>query len=164
MRNILKSQYHAGLAMLRRAIEQCPDAAWNDDGHENRFWHVAYHVLFYTDFYLHRDMQSFGPWRHHRADLNFMGMAPGDPPRPVQPGEPLTRALVREYWGVVEGRIDGAVDALDLGAAESGFPWYRMSKLEHQLVNLRHLQHHTGQLVERVRDAGGDPVGWVGAG
>ena len=162
MRSSLKSQYHAGLAMLRSAISQCPEVAWNDAGHANRFWHVAYHVLFYTDFYLHPDVDSFTPWDGHRKDLNYMGMAPGQPPRPVEPGEPLTRERLLDYWRVVDGRVDPAVDALDLGAPESGFWWYRMSKLEHLLVNLRHLQHHTGQLVERVRGAGGDPVAWVG--
>ena len=42
--------------------------------------------------------------------------------------------------------VDAAVYRLDLTAPESGFYWYRMSKLEHHLVNLRHIQHHTGQL------------------
>ena len=28
-----------------------------------------------------------------------------------------------------------------------------MSKLEHQLVNLRHIQHHAAQLADRLRSA-----------
>jgi hypothetical protein len=58
--------------------------------------------------------------------------------------------------------IDSAVDRLDLNEPESGFSWYKMSKLEHQFVNLRHIQHHTGQLAERIRQATGGAVGWVG--
>ncbi|HEX9564332.1 MAG TPA: DinB family protein [Gemmatimonadaceae bacterium] len=162
MRRALKSQYHAGLSMLRQAIEGCPDRSWSDENFVNRFWHVAYHVLFYTDFYLHPNEAAFTEWVHHRPDLNFMGTAPGNPPRRVDPGEPLPRERILEYWTLVDGRVDSAVDALDLDAAESGFWWYRMPKLEHQLVNLRHLQHHTGQLVERVRATGGRGVAWVG--
>jgi hypothetical protein len=46
-----------------------------------------------------------------------------------------------------------ALDKLDLENSQSGFPWYRMSKLEHQLVNLRHIQHHAAQLADRLRSA-----------
>jgi len=51
---------------------------------------------------------------------------------------------------------------LDLDSAESGFSWYRMSKLEHQFVNLRHIQHHTGQLADRLRQEADRGVEWVG--
>jgi hypothetical protein len=60
---------------------------------------------------------------------------------------------VLEYWEFCDGMVDDAVDALDLDRAECGFSWYRMSKLEHQFVNIRHIQHHGGQLIDRVRSA-----------
>ena len=56
-----------------------------------------------------------------------------------------------------------AVDALDLHAPECGFWWYKVSKLEHQLINLRHTQHHGAQLADRLRAAAGGHVKWVGA-
>jgi hypothetical protein len=37
-----------------------------------------------------------------------------------------------------------------------------MSKLEHQFVNLRHPQHHTGQLADRLRQHADLGVRWVG--
>jgi hypothetical protein len=45
---VLKSQCHASLAMLRDAIEKCPDDLWLDARPRNAFWQVAYHVLFFT--------------------------------------------------------------------------------------------------------------------
>jgi hypothetical protein len=59
--------------------------------------------------------------------------------------------------------VDGAVDALDLLSPESGFHWYEIPKLEHQMVNLRHLQHHTAQLADRLRASGDIAIKWVGA-
>jgi hypothetical protein len=56
------------------------------------------------------------------------------------------------------------VDRLDLTAPTSGFSWYRMSKLEHQLLNLRHIQHHTGQLADRLRRETNKGIAWVGEG
>ncbi len=66
------------------------------------------------------------------------------------------------YWSFCDRIVDDAVDALDLDSAESGFSWYRMSKLEHQLVNLRHIQHHGAQLADRLRSAADIGIRWVG--
>ncbi len=58
-RDALKGQYHAGLRMLRQAIEVCPDDLWEGGDHPNQFWHVAYHGLFYTHLYLQPDEAAF---------------------------------------------------------------------------------------------------------
>ena len=150
--DVLKSQYKASLAMLREAIESCPASLWTDASYVNQFWQVAYHTLFYTDFYLHPSEAAFTPWEQHRAGCNRFGP---DPVAPYSVDELLA------YCRRCQNGVDAAVDRLDLTAAESGFPWYKMSKLEHQLVNLRHLQHHTGQLAERIRQATGRGVQWA---
>jgi hypothetical protein len=82
LRQTLKSQYHASLAMLRDAVERCPDELWQAPGHVSAFWQVAYH---------------------------------------------------------------------------------KVSKLEHQLINLRHAQHHTAHLAGRLRAATDQHVKWVGS-
>jgi hypothetical protein len=66
-----------------------------------------------------------------------------------------------DYWRLCDGMVDAAVDQLDLNAPESGFPWYKMPKLDHQIVNIRHIQHHTAILGIRLRPAGVD-VKWRG--
>jgi hypothetical protein len=70
---------------------------------------------------------------------------------------------VLEYWEFCDRIVDHAVDALDLDRADCGFSWYRMSKLEHQFVNIRHIQHHGAQLIDRVRSAADVGIGWVAA-
>jgi hypothetical protein len=167
LRDALKSQYHAGLAMLRDAIVQCPPPHWDATPHTNQFWQIAYHTLFFTHLYAQPDHASFRPWSGHQTDnQNPDGIA--HPPRPDSPLPPLPRpyskAQVLEYWTICDQAIDGWIDALDLTAVESGFPWYSMSKLEHQLVSLRHLQHHTAQLADRLRAGSNVGVRWVGAG
>jgi hypothetical protein len=59
--------------------------------------------------------------------------------------------------------VDSAVDALDLQSQESGFRWYKVSKLEHQFINIRHIQHHAGQLADRLRLSDGIAIRWVGS-
>ena len=65
-RQIIRSQYLATLEMLKQAIEKCPDAIWDDPADKNRFWHVAYHALFYTHLYLQPSEQDFRPWAKQR--------------------------------------------------------------------------------------------------
>jgi hypothetical protein len=163
MNTILKSQYHAGLAMLGQAIERCPDGLGLSRDHPNPFWHVAYHAIFITHMYLQPDEASFRPWSGHREEYQFLGPMPWPPHRRPNIQEPYTKAQVLEYLQICQGMVDAAVDRLNLGAPESGFGWYKMSKLEHQLVNLRHLQRHAAQLADRLRQHAGVGVDWVGA-
>jgi hypothetical protein len=162
---VLKSQYHAALAMLGEAIQRCPDDVWLASDHKNAFWQIAYHTLFFTHFYLQPDESAFRPWEHHQSAVqNPDGI--GGPPDPNSSlpniPNPYTKAQVLEYWKFCDQMVDDAVDKLDLENPQSGFPWYRMSKLEHQLVNVRHLQHHTAQLMDRLRSAVNIGIKWVG--
>jgi hypothetical protein len=162
LKPILKSQYHATMKMLLQAIERCPEALWLSDEHPNYFWHVAYNTLVVTHCYLQPNIEAFRPWPKHREGYQFLGAVPGNPqPRP-KIDEPYSKAEILEYLQVCNDLIDGAVDNIDLNAPESGFPWYKMSKLEHQFVNIRHLQHYTAQLIDRVRRTADVGVDWIG--
>jgi hypothetical protein len=165
VRSALKSQYHAGLKTLREAIEKSPDAMWNDppDGCAP-FWRVAYHTLFFTHFYLQQDQEAFTPWARHRDEAQFMSNLPWENDRPPKACEPFTRDDILEYWRVCDDMIDAGVDALDLSAPQCGFPWYQMPTLEHQILNIRHIQHHAAALSMRLRLSTGIQVQWVGKG
>lgn len=61
--------------------------------------------------------------------------------------------------------IEASVDGPNLDAPESGFSWHKtMPKLEHQVHNIRHIQHHAALLAGRLRFAGGTHVRWVRSG
>jgi hypothetical protein len=75
--------------------------------------------------------------------------------------EVYERKEILEYVAFVHGLVDSTVDALDLDTDESGFSWYRnISKLSHQLLNLRHVQGHVGQLSELLMARDVD-IDWV---
>lgn len=165
LRRLLKSQYHAALAMLKETIERCPDALWDDPRHTNRTWQIAYHALFFARYYGGRDERFDDFWPGHRRDCqnpDGLGGPHTESSLPVLP-EPYTKAEVLAAWAHCDAGVDAAVDALDLAAPQCGFPWYPIPKLEHQLVNLRHIQHHAGQISERLRREVDIGVPWVGA-
>jgi hypothetical protein len=161
----LKSQYHAALKTLQEVIEKCPDPMWDDpaDGC-SRFWRVVYHTLFYANFYLQREPSHFIPWVRHRDEAQFMKSVPSEPHRAPRPCDPFTRDELLEYRQLCDGAIDAGIDALDLSADQCGFPWYQMPTLEHQIVNIRHIQHHAAALSSRLRRSDGIEIRWVGSG
>ena len=154
----IKSQYHAALSMLLDAVESCPEGTWAGEQYVNTSWQIAYHTLYFAHLYLHQSEADFVPWEHHRRGHQRLG-AQADPARAVRP---YTVEEIRAYGSFCQGLVDAAVDRLDLAAPECGFPWYRMSKREHQFVSLRHIQHHTGQLADRVRQTANVGLRWIG--
>jgi len=162
LRAVLKSQYHAALITLKQTIDRCPDDLWLGGDHENPVWRIAYHALFFTHLYLQPDEKAFRPWEHARPEYQVFGATPWPPHQAPKIGEPYSKAQILEYWGVCDAMIDEGVDRLDLDAPECGFPWYEMGKLEHQLVNIRHIQHHAAQIADRVCLRTRHAVDWIG--
>jgi len=161
LRPLLKNQYHAALGMLKLGVERCPEGLWVDRTPANPYWRIAYHALYFTHLYLQPNLESFRPWEHHQTGMHDLDDVPAEnelleflelPHRPPQTGS-YTKEQILAYWEVCAGMVDGGVDTLDLESAESGFSWYPVSKLEHQIINIRHLQHHAAQLGDRLRNA-----------
>jgi hypothetical protein len=155
----LKRQYHAALETLRRCVDQCPHALWDCDSDAGvTFWRVAYHTIFYAHFYLGKNSKVFEPWKKHRKGADNLG---GTKRKPA-PCTVYSRKEILEYWRLCDGMVNEKVEAMDLAAEKCGFWWYRMGKFEHQIVNIRHIQHHAAILSQRLRVAGGQGIGWVG--
>lgn len=163
IKEIITSQYLAALAMLRQAIATCPSELWDSPADQNKFWHVAYHALFYTHFYLCPSENEFEPWAKTRKDYQFMGPTPWPPhTRPVT-DQPYSRADLLEYVDFCQARVTPWLAVTDLGAAESGFHWLPFGKLELQIYSMRHLQQHIGELCDRLGERAGVEIDWVGA-
>jgi hypothetical protein len=143
--------------MLKQAIEECPESLWSGPEYNNEFWHIAYHVLFYTHLYLQPSEEDFIPWEKHQ-DRNRILSSSGEE---SDTAEPYSKDEILEYLALCHHQVEEQVTALDL-TAESGFYWLPFDKLELQFYNIRHLQQHTGELCERLGAYGDIEVAWVG--
>ncbi len=159
--SIIRSQYQATLGMLKQAIIKCPDALWDAADDKAKFWHIAYHALFYTHFYLQDSESAFTPWSKYRAEYHFMGQLPWPPHRAPNIGEPYAKAELFEYVDFCQQQVDQRVPQLDF-AAPSGFDWLPMSKFELQIYTIRHIQQHAGELMERLGSKANIEVDWIG--
>lgn len=166
IRTVLKSQYRATIAMLTDAIENYPEDHWFSQDQPNAAWQIAYHTLYFVEFYSRPTSENFTPWLTHGVETQNDDGIPGPPDSksslPLIP-DPFSKSQVLSYARFCDEMIDLTIETMDLGSAESGFSWYKVSKLEHQLINIRHAQHGTAQLADRLRAIADVGVKWVGA-
>ena len=150
------SQYLAALEMLRQAVVKCPDSLWDDVADRTKFWHVAYHILFYTHFYLQDAEETFTPWSKYREGYHRF-----DPPKAGNGVVAYDKQSVLEYLDFCRAQVRERLQVLDLDAP-SGFYWLPFNKLELQLYTIRHIQQHTGELMERLGTRAGLELDWIG--
>ena len=164
LRQALKEQYHAGLAMLAECVEKCPEGMWLEGEHPRTFWRIAFHAAFFTHLYMGQNEAAFQPWPGRRKGIHHRLW---EEPAYVEPyelpegAESYRKDEILAYIRFVDGLVDPIVDQLDLDSDETGFYWHpNMSKLSHELMNLRHIQGHVGQLSELLMAKGVD-TDWI---
>ncbi|MGV3614097.1 MAG: hypothetical protein ACO1SV_02075 [Fimbriimonas sp.] len=160
----LREQYHAGLAMLSQCVERCPDDLWASGAHPRTYGRIAFHTVYFTHLYLGQTEDDFQPWPGRHEGFAGMWQKPWDlePYELPEDAEAYSRQEILVYIGYLDGLIDPTVDGLDLDSPSSGFSWYRTpAKLSHELMNLRHLQGHVGQLSELLMARNID-IDWIG--
>jgi hypothetical protein len=162
-KEIIKSQYMAALEMLAQAITQCPQNLWADPEDVNQFWNIAYHALFFTHLYLQESEAEFQPWEKHVDGLHHFDPQPESAPEGAEYGLPFSKEDLLSYLDFCRQVVRDRVPATNL-EAESGFDWIPFNKLQLQFYNIRHIQHHTGELYERLGTRAGIEVRWVGMG
>jgi hypothetical protein len=80
-----------------------------------------------------------------------------------QPGTriPYTQEEILAYLDICREQVDERTRQLKLDD-ESGFEWLPFNKLELQIYNIRHIQQHAGELMERLGTRANIDVDWIG--
>jgi hypothetical protein len=158
-------QLAAAIQMIRLAIEACPDELWDDRAEGSPFWHLAYHTLFYVDLYLSDDEKAFQPIDFHEDKTQFL---PGDyreyAGKITTPEKAFRKDQLLRYADHCLRKCGEALEKVtDERALERcGFWWYELNVGEFLLNNLRHTQHHAGQLALLLRRRAGIGIDWLG--
>jgi hypothetical protein len=159
LKSILRTQFEAALAMLHDCVAKCPPDHWNGKIANYPFWQVAYHTLSFTDFYLSESEEAFQPRAFHPS------RAPGEPfdDEPVRP-QGFTPDEILNYLALCRQKAVDAVAAENSKSLQRpcGFRRRLFSRGELHIYNLRHVQHHAGQLSAYLRRLGVDSR-WIGS-
>ena len=96
-------------------------------------------------------------------------MAPKEPirdlPKPTGGLRSIVKSQTRASLAMFRDAVEQCTDDLWLDDGPPNAFWQIAyhTKLEHQLIAIRHIQHHTAQLMDRLRAAENVGVDWVGA-
>jgi hypothetical protein len=152
----LWSQFGAALAMLENAARACPDRLWADRSRPPEFWYLVFHTLFWLDLYLTGAVEGFSP----PAPFGLEELDPEG----VLPERPYSRTTLLDYLEHGRAKCRATLEGLTVETARRPcrFTWGECSFRELLLYNLRHVQHHAGQLQLLLRQADVPPPPWVG--
>lgn len=162
LRKILAAQYEAALAMMHQCVQACPPQHWEGKIANDTFRQVSYHALFFTDLHLSPDEKAFElrELHHHGGDERGPNASIG-----------LSQEQTLSYVGICRAKVALALKKETLESLEgpSGFKWRKHSRGELHIYNIRHLQHHVGQLSAYLRRvdpalAAADALPWVSSG
>jgi len=153
-RKILTGQFEAALCMLNDCVRKCPEAHWDGKIANDTFRQVAYHTLFYVDLYLSPSEEAFELRELHRRG--------GDERSNSAPSIGLSKDESLAYLAICRQKAvaTSASETPESLGRESGFSWLPFSRGEVHLYNLRHAQHHTGQLSAYLRRIVEDGERW----
>src|SRR5262245_13250394 len=105
----IQGQLGAAIDMLENAIRACPDVVWLDEEVpiERRFWYLAFHTLFWLDYYLspvEKDFRPPAPFTLDEAD-----------PAGLYPDRAYTRDELLAYLAHGRRRVRERLDPLSAG-------------------------------------------------
>lgn len=163
-KELVAHQYEAALVTLGLCIEACPEGAWDAAVANRPFCQVAFHTLFFADYYLSENeaAQREQAFHRERADIfrDYEELKPGEPQLLYE------RRDVNSYLAHClnkAARVVGAETEASL-AAPCGFPRKDFTRAEVHVYNIRHIQHHAAQLSLRLRLDFGTDIRWVRSG
>ena len=157
MTGAIVRQYGAALAMLQHGVEACPDSLWDAREDGAPVWRHAYHALWFLDGYLHKALgRTLAPPSFHVAGAE--GIAP------PHPSPAFPRENIREYLEAVTARTLAIIreQGTEGLVRPAYFHWHGLTFLDTLIYNLRHVQHHVGQINLVLRNTAGVSSEWIG--
>lgn len=148
----LWKQFGASIDMLENSVKACPDSLWNDS---SKFWYIAYHTIFFLDYYLSEDAENFNPpMPFTLSEFN---------PDGEMPEKVYDKSELLEYIKFSKEKCRKLISELSDENMQKRFinKYLNYSRFEILLDNMRHVQHHMAQLNLLIRQSGNEPPDWV---
>ena len=163
-KTLVVNQFEAAFCTLYLCIERCPDAAWNAPVGNLAFCQVAFHTLFFADYYLGPDEESFRGQPYHQNNEDFFRDYEELEDRPQR--LLYDRPAIKDYLQHCRRKVSQvlAAETAEMLAGPSGFRRRDFTRAELHVVNIRHIQHHTAQLSLRLRLDFAIEIPWIGSG
>lgn len=154
-KTIIWQQLGASIDMLENAIKECRQEVWGDRPGYHEFWYIAYHTLFFLDYYLSESGEGFVP----PTPFTLGELVPSG----LLPERVYTHDEILSYLGHCRKKCQAAIGTLTNERARQrcGFERPDVTVAELLLYNMRHVQHHAAQLNLILRQKSDSAPRWV---
>ncbi len=152
LKEIFWKQFGGAIEMLENALTACPEELWNTD---SKFWYNTYHTLFYLDYYLTQDPEKFSPPSPFTlSEFDNAG---------AMPERTYTKEELLGYLSYCRNKCHAFISGLtnDSSAKRWVNEYRNYSVPEILIYNIRHVQHHVGQLNLLLRQGIDNVPKWV---
>jgi hypothetical protein len=163
VKELISHQFEAAFCALNACIDRCPESAWNAPVANLAFCQVAFHTLFFADYYLGQNEDALREQPFHRERPDFF--------RDYEELQPRRQQLLYDRPGIktyLEYCRHKASEVMAAETAESlmARAAFRrtFSRAELHVYNIRHIQHHAAQLSLRLRLDSREDIPWFGSG
>ncbi len=115
------------------------------------FSQAAFHTLFFADYYLGEDAESFTQQPFHVKNPKLF--SDYDQLKDQEPQSVYSRRQIKLYGDLCREKAVAAIAAEteESLCADAGFRGRNFSRAEWHVCNVRHMQHHAAQLILRLR-------------
>lgn len=145
-------QFAASLDMLHNAITMCPDEHWDT---QLNFWYTSFHCIFWTDYFLTTEPSKFQPPTPFTfSEFDQTGK---------KPDRVYSKDELIKYLNYCRHKAFQLISGLTIDKLNDRWvnQYKNYSLLEILLYNLRHIQHHAGQLNLLLRQNINNAPAWV---
>jgi hypothetical protein len=149
LNEVLQKQYEKSFSILRNTITSYDESIWlNNIDYKSPAWQIAYHAIFYTNIYCSSSENDILQWNKTRNDYHDFKKIH----KLIKTNEikliPYTKNDMIEFIDFVNGNVPFYL--LKMKPEDKCWPyWYNESQMEFHINNLRHIQHHIGEIIER---------------
>ncbi|GAA4445345.1 hypothetical protein [Novipirellula rosea] len=160
-RQLIANQYEASLCTLMHCAEECPDSHWNVLVARYPFSQVIFHTLFFADYYLGNDAESFRLQTFHTENRDLF--SDYEQLKDQEPKSVYSREQIEMYGKFCRDKASATIaeEAEQTLCSEACFARRNFSRAELHVYNIRHIQHHAPQLILRLRIDTKVDIPWI---
>ena len=138
----------------------CPAEEWDMPHGDSPFSQVVFHTLFYADYYLQFDPESFRIQSFHESHRSIF-----DNYEELEDRIPVklyAREFCETYLEYCKNKCETTIQRETAKTLREASTFRReLSRIEFYVYLIRHIQHHAAQLALRVQSVTGSIVPWI---
>lgn len=160
-KQLIANQFEASLCTITLCAERCPDSHWNTRIAKYPFSQVLFHAIFFADYYLGDDADSFRQQSFHIENQELF--ADYEQHKQQEPKSVYSREQIELYGNFCRDKASVKIgeETEQTLLAKARFARKNFSRAELHVYNIRHIQHHAAQLVLRLRIDTDVDIPWV---